>query len=520
MRDFDRKISVKEMQIQDKNSTDYGIRPATLMECAGYSAAQTLIHKCQLKKGNHVIILCGTGNNGGDGFVIARHLLAAQMNVSLYLSGHPDHIRTNEAKHNWDILGLLYLNLQTYIIKDSSFFDSLSKERVTANKKCKVVVDCLLGTGIKGKVREPIRSSINFINSFSETSTKIVSIDVPSGIDPNTGEKADYWVQSDLLITFHQEKLGFKKIDTEIIVNPIGIPIDTDLFVGSGDIQFSIPKRVKSNHKGQHGKVLIIGGSSLYSGAPALAGMAALQMGIDLVYIFAPKSVADVIRTYSPNLIVRSGVEDNLCWKDVPKIKELLGKVDAVVLGPGLGTDSETEKAFPYIISLLKEKNKPTVIDADAIRLCKLLKAELKELKVVITPHKNEYQELTGKKLPDQKLIQKRIKSLEKTASDWGTTFLVKGRYDYISNGNISRINKTGVPEMAVGGTGDILTGIVASLLSLRVGPFDAACCAAFLNGKLGEFYQNYHKGTIKKGTPLKSSDLLEFIPIVLREYT
>jgi NAD(P)H-hydrate epimerase len=243
-------------------------------------------------------------------------------------------------------------------------------------------------------------------------------------------------------------------------------------------------------------------------------------MGMDLVYIFAPKSVADVIRTYSPNLIVRSGVEDNICWKDVPAIKELVKKVDAVVIGPGLGTDPETEKAFPHIITALKEKNKPTVIDAEAIRLSKSLKKEFVGLIAIITPHANEFKELTGKKLPDQNLFQKRILSLEKIASEWGNNFLVKGQYDYISNGETTRINKTGVPEMAVGGTGDILTGILVSLLALRIEPFTAACCAAFLNGKLGEFYQNYHKRTIKNGTPLKSSDLLEFIPQVLKEHT
>ena len=103
---------------------------------------------------------------------------------------------------------------------------------------------------------------------------------------------------------------------------------------------------------------------------------------------------------------------------------------------------------------------------------------------------------------------------------DWGLIFLIKGRYDYITDGQNTRINKTGVPEMAVGGTGDILTGVLVSLLSLKISLFDAACCAAYINGKLGEIYQIYQKGTNKNGSPLKSSDLLEFIPIVLKEYT
>ena len=341
MRDFDRNISVKEMQIQDKNSSDYGISPSTLMECAGFSAAQT-IRKIPVKKGDHVTIVCGTGNNGGDGFVIARHLLAEQIQVTLILVGHPDHIRTSEAKQNWDILQSLLMNVHIYVAKDSSFFNEIPKDAEPRLKKSKVIIDCLLGTGIRGSVREPIRSAIQFVNSFSKESTKIVSIDVPSGVDPNTGKKADYWVNPTILITFHREKTGFSKIDvTELIVNPIGIPMEADLFVGSGDLKFLLPKRAEKNHKGQYGKVLIIGGSKQYSGAPALAGMAALQMGIDLVYVFAPKSVADVIRTYSPNLIVRSGKQDNICEKDLPEIQDLIEKVDAVVIGPGLGTDPD-----------------------------------------------------------------------------------------------------------------------------------------------------------------------------------
>ena len=183
MRDFDHNISVKEMQIQDKNSSDYGIPPSTLMECAGFSAAQT-IQKIPIKKGDHVTIVCGTGNNGGDGFVIARHLLANQIQVTLILVGHPDHIRTSEAQQNWDILQSLLINLHVYIAKDSSFFNEIPKDAESRLKKCKVIVDCLLGTGIRGSVREPIRSAIQFVNSFSKESTKIVSIDVPSVLIP------------------------------------------------------------------------------------------------------------------------------------------------------------------------------------------------------------------------------------------------------------------------------------------------------------------------------------------------
>ena len=167
--------------------------------------------------------------------------------------------------------------------------------------------------------------------------------------------------------------------------------MEASLFVGSGDLKFLLPKRAEKNHKGQYGKVLIIGGSKQYSGAPALAGMAALQMGIDLVYVFAPKCVADVIRTYSPNLIVRSGKQDCICEKDLPEIQELIERTDAVVIGPGLGKDPGLEKVFSGILTYLKTHNKPFVIDANAIRLSKPFKNELQSLNGIFTPHANEF---------------------------------------------------------------------------------------------------------------------------------
>jgi NAD(P)H-hydrate epimerase len=509
MRDFDRKLSVHEMQIHDKNSSDYGINPRFLMECAGYSAANSIIVEYKLKKNDGVLVVCGTGNNGGDGFVIARHLLAAQMNVTILLVGTPDSIHSSEAQLNWNILQKLLLGIRIQIVKDSSFFQSIPKDFITRVLKTKVVIDCLLGTGVKGKIREPIRSAIDFLNWFSEKDQKIISIDVPSGIDPNTGKKSDVYVKPNLLITFHREKTGFTKIsDCKIITNPIGIPREADLFVGSGDLLYSKPKRSEFAHKGQYGKILIIGGSEHYSGAPALAGMAALQMGVDLVYVFAPKSVSDIIQGYSPNLIVRSGYGASICQKDLPIIEDLIEKVDSVIIGPGLGTHSDVKDSFPKIISALKKHNKPFVVDANAIVLLKSLKDEISGLKIVITPHANEFYQLMGKKMPDQEQFDKTIRVLEKTAKEWNVTFLIKGRYDYITNGKTTRINKTGVPQMSVGGTGDILTGIIATFLALGIDSFLSACNGAYISGKLGERHQNRFKNK-----SLKSSDLLEFIP-------
>ncbi|MBD3353447.1 MAG: NAD(P)H-hydrate dehydratase [Candidatus Lokiarchaeota archaeon] len=523
MKDFDRTISVNEMRAMDQNTTDYGVPIEFLMECAGSSAARTILSTYSLNKESKVLVLCGTGNNGGDGFVVARHLLSAGVNVTLLLVGSPLKIRTKHALLNWKILSNLNLKFKRIVIKDSSFFDAKEESQLNELKQCDVIVDCLLGTGIRGRIREPIRSAIQFIRNLKKANKKIVSVDVPSGVDPDDGSLSDVYIQPDLLITFHRKKLGFEKLNfkiPKIIVNSIGIPLDADLFVGSGDLKVTIKKRNKTNHKGQHGKVLVIGGSDQYSGAPALSAMAALEMDMDLVIVYAPKSVANVIRAYSPNLIVHEGTDSNINLDDIEKINELIEWADSIVLGPGMGLADETKEAVGKILDKCVETQKSVVIDADAIKICKNYKDLLKKSNAIVTPHSGEFTILTKTKLPAETSYFERARVLELVALNYGVTFLVKGRLDYICNGENTRINKTGVPEMAVGGTGDILTGIVASLLATKVDKFTAACVGAYINGKLGEIYKDIHKSNSNgKVETFKSSDLIGIIPIIISKF-
>ncbi|MCP4763193.1 MAG: NAD(P)H-hydrate dehydratase [archaeon] len=507
----------------DNNSTDYGIPIDFLMECAGFSSANTIIKKYSLKKKDKVLILCGAGNNGGDGFVIARHLAANMIDVNIIFVGNPKDIRTKHSLLNWKILSNLYLHITKIIIKDSSFFKEIGKKLPDDIMDPNIVVDCLLGTGIKGKIREPIKSAILLINDLKKMGKKIVSIDVPSGLNPDDGSIPDICVNPDLLITFHREKIGFKKSTLkipEIIINSIGIPEDTDLFIGSGDLKTNLNQRDPFNHKGQHGKVLIIGGSEQYSGAPALSALAAMQMDMDLVIVYAPNTVVNAIRSYSSNLIVREGRGKNICKEDISDINELIEWADSIVLGPGIGQSEETRGVIEDILKSIADKGKPVVIDADAIRISASYKDLLKKNNAVITPHASEFFTLTNTKLPDQNEFKERAKILELVALNFGVTFLIKGKYDYISNSEKTRINKTGVPEMAVGGTGDILTGIVASLLALGINKFDAACIGAYINGKLGEKYKEINQEPNEQQIKtFKSSDLIDIIPMIIGKY-
>ncbi|HEY0089375.1 MAG TPA: NAD(P)H-hydrate epimerase, partial [Candidatus Lokiarchaeia archaeon] len=336
-------ITSEEMGIRDDNSKWLGIPKSHLMECAGYSFAIEIINKYNLKESSKVAIFCGMGNNGGDGFVVAKHLSSLGINVLVILVGTPENIRTTEAKINWNIISnhLIY-SIRTEIIRDSSDIGKIGMI-IEDEKGFNLIVDGLLGTGIKGKIREPISSAIDLINVLKEQENIIVvSIDMPSGLDPNTGRVIDKAVKSDLVITFHRSKKGLK-VDNdyikEIIIKPIGIPQEAILFVGIGDLIPTLKIRKIDNHKGQFGRLLVVGGSKNYSGAPAYSSLTGIHFGCDLVITYTPQVVGDVIRSYSPNMIVRTSPGDWLNLDAFEEIKILIDWSNSIVIGPGLGLE-------------------------------------------------------------------------------------------------------------------------------------------------------------------------------------
>ncbi|MHA1820409.1 MAG: NAD(P)H-hydrate dehydratase [Promethearchaeota archaeon] len=534
------KMSVKEMQIADANTNEFGVEFLQLMECAGYSSAMSIINEFNLAKNDIAYVFCGTGNNGGDGFVVSRHLISKGIKVYLFMVGDPNRIRSAHARSNWNILNNMILGPTIIRVRDSSEIQDFKSSPLLKDLPApKVIIDALLGTGVRGEIREPVLSAIKLINKLKRNNIKVASIDVPSGMDPNTGEvsASQICVEPDLLITFHTKKAGFdnpeaKKKFGKLVVNSIGILPEAELFVGIGDLKAYLPKRKEFNHKGEFGKVLVIGGSAKYAGAPALAAMAALQMGVDLVIVYSPISAANIIKSFSPNLIVTPGSENSpnyISKDDVDAISELIDWADSVIIGPGLGRDPHTEAALGKILDILADKKKPGVIDADGISLSVNYKDKLKKCNgdLVITPHAAEFTKLTKTKLPPQQEFFERIRVLKLVALNFGVTFLVKGKYDYIVNSQECKINRTGTAQMAVGGTGDILSGIVGALLALKLGAFKAAYIGAYISGKLGEEYPKFQSLKITKGNdpsfykdlPFKSSDLLDIIPYLLDKY-
>jgi len=489
----EKKIPSEQVGILDNNAEWLGIPKGYLMECAGYSFTMEIVKRYDLGEKSRALIFCGRGNNGGDGFVVARHLSALNIPSTVVLLGRPMRIGTEEAKRNWDIITKsLTHSVETVIIKDSTNLSDLHEDFENKDQKYNIIIDGLLGTGIRGTIREPVASAIDFINNISSQFKKpVVSIDVPSGLNPDTGEVTDKAVKSDLVITFHRNKQGMEisgEYIKDLVVTSIGIPQEASLFLGRGDLLPAVKYRKEDYHKGQFGRMLVIGGSKNYSGAPAYSSLTGIEFGIDLVITYTPQIIADVLRGYSPNMIVRSQEGDWLNKSSFEELSWLIDWANAILVGPGLGQESETEDLLVELLKLFRDENKQFVLDADALKLVKDHRDLLQGQSCVVTPHEGEFKIMTEIDLPPFDQIDKRVEIISEVASNFDITFLVKGPYDYIANGHTLRLNRTGCPEMAIGGTGDVLAGLTTAFMATENTPFKSACAATFLNGYLGEY--------------------------------
>ena len=338
-------------------------------------------------------------------------------------------------------------------------------------------------------------------------------------MDPLTGEVNDIAVVPDYTISFHKIKDGVRDAEEELVgglvTADIGIPFEAEYFVNYGDF-LRLRNRDEKSHKGNNGRLLIVGGSKDYSGAPAIAGMAAIGAGADLVYVAAPEKAAQAIKSTSPDLIVKSLEGDKLSLMHSGEILDIVDSVDCVLLGPGAGIDDETSKLFNVLVAKIK---KPIVLDADALKQVELSLIKNRD-DIILTPHIFEFKSFFNVagdlKLDidsyDFKKVDENITEFQQVARQIKGTVIVKGQYDLILSGTRFRINKSGNSGMTVGGTGDALAGICASLLTQNLSPFDCACLGAFINGLSGE------KAFEIKGNGFSASDLVSHIGSVIKD--
>ncbi len=472
-------INSTEAAIIDKNSVYFGVNLKVLMKNAGRAVFEELEKIMDGKE--KIAIICGRGNNGGDGFVLARLLHEKGYTPQVYMVGNKDHINTPEAR-------------SAFMELEDGGVDVLSvgvSEEIDLNVD--VIVDGMLGTGIRGEPKEPFSSIIKSINNFKGVK---VSIDVPSGLGSGTE------VKSDLVVALHRAKIGLEPFKT--VVKDIGVPSKATTNVGPGDLVANI-KRDTRSHKGDNGRVLVIGGGRDYYGAPILSAMGALASGCDLVTLLVPETNFDVTRSQTPDFIVKSYNGTDLNKDASEKAQNLFRTQNVCVLGPGLGDKRSTREVVGEILSKIEI---PVVIDADALK--NLKPNELVDKRTVITPHVGEFEALTGEELPAG--IEWRKKAVKKWASSLNTTILLKSTTDIIASpeGKV-KVNETGNPGMTVGGTGDVLAGVVGGYLSQGMSTFAAATCAAFVNGVAGDSLYNF------KGYAFTASDLAGEIPFTVK---
>jgi NAD(P)H-hydrate epimerase len=349
------------------------------------------------------------------------------------------------------------------------------------------------------------------VDAINASNGYTIAVDIPTGIDADTGEAAGNSVKADLTITFHKEKKGLRSAQGhtgELETAPIGIPPEAERYAGPGDVFIASKKRSPTAHKGDHGSLLVIGGSETYSGAPALAAMAAYATGVDIVYVAAPESVASVIAGFSPSLITVKLKGSRLNTRNAEKMSALYGKIDAVVIGPGLGLHPETREAVIEIVEEFERRKTPVLIDADALKSYPV-RREI-ATGAVFTPHSREFEILTGKS--PSGTLGERGETVRKEAARLGATILLKGNIDIVSDGSRTRFNRTGNPGMTVGGTGDVLSGIAGVFLAQGITPLQSAVAAAFINGVAGSMVVN------EKGYHMEPGDLIGKIPYAIED--
>jgi len=462
---------------------DYGIDGIVLMENAGRGASKIILDDYGTKL-NKVSIVAGTGNNGGDGFVVARHLSNNEIPVKVFVIGEKEKIK-GDAKKNFEII--LKMGIPVVEIKSKDDVQILS----SSLSQSSLIIDALFGTGLDREISGFFREVIEIMNSAG---VDIVSLDMPSGLDANTGLPLGICVKAKKTITFAFLKRGIlvypgAEYCGEVSVVDIGAPLEVVKKTGFDgktiegvDLRRWIKPREKNSHKGTYGHVLIIAGSRGKSGAAVLSARGALRCGSGLVTIAVRKEILSEMEVIKP---VESMLEPYEPQEPESMLKPIEGK-SAIALGPGCGTDENMEKILDAVISKCKV---PLIIDADGLTLLSRNPGKIKGVgfPVILTPHPGEMSRITG--MTTGEIQKNRIEVARKFASENGVYLVLKGARTVIAvpDGNVF-INMTGNPGMASGGMGDVLTGMITSFCGQGFSPLQSACLAVYIHGKAGDF--------------------------------
>ncbi len=476
-------VTASQMRnMDDITVRELGLPSRILMERAGISVVMAMESVLGDLSCCSYTVLCGKGNNGGDGLVVARTLLDYTDSVTVILIGEPSN---ENPKLNLDVLR----RIGGEILILGKDIDLEEIEAVLLGSD--VIVDAMLGIGAKGMLKDPISYIVDMVNT---TDAYKVCVDIPTGVDSDTGKILGKAIRCDLTVTFALPKIGHvlypgREYVGRLKVASIGIPryilespdVKREI-IASDFVKSLLPKRPPDSNKGTFGRILVISGSKYYTGAPVLTGMGALRTGCGLVYIAVPEPYNTVVTTKFPELIaIPLGNRDGILSSDSLKTLENLGileKTDVISIGPGLSTGEGVRSLVERVLKI----EKPLVLDADGINVLsgnpELL--ERRNAPTVITPHPGEFSRLTGLSISE---VKYNYALAEEFASKYGVVLVLKGATTIVTDGERTFFNTTGNTGLSKGGSGDILTGMIASFMAQGLNALEAAVIAVHIHG-------------------------------------
>jgi len=513
-------VTAEEMRELDRLTIEqFGVPSLTLMERAGEAIAAAIVKRFSAIAKRGVLIVAGKGNNGGDGFVVARLLKKKRIPCEVVLLARQDEL-SPDATHNLRA----FLKLKGKVSEITAGNVELLSQRLSKNG---LLVDAILGTGMKNDVRGLFAEAIALMNA---SGLPIVAVDIPSGLDTDKGTPLGVAIQAEMTVALGYPKLGeviFPGLDHvgDLVVADIGINQRAVAQVAPrGEllerepISWLVPRRAADSHKGSYGHLLIVAGSRGKTGAAALGGKAALRMGAGLVTVATPAGGQPVVASMVPEIMTESLPETDTGAisgraLDYGRFAKLLEGKTVLAMGPGLTTHPETAQ---FVRAVLEQFDLPLVLDADALNA---LVGQLDALRarrsrrVILTPHPGEMARLLG--TTSAEVQRRRIEVAQKFARDFDVFVILKGHRSLVAapDGQVW-VSPTGNPGMASGGTGDVLTGMVAGALAQfpQVPPGEAACLAVFLHGLAGDLAAG-----IQGEQGMIASDVVEALPAAWR---
>jgi len=500
-----------EMKALDRAAIEGGIPSLQLMERAGRGVAEHARDMLGHTPGRKVIVVAGKGNNGGDGFVAARYLKGWGYQVEVFLLGGPVDLSEDCLENYRRFLEVGGEVKRADIAPPPDRFSGAD-----------LVIDAIFGTGFQGI---PMGVHAEIIRSINSSGVPVLSVDVPSGVDAATGEVAGEAVRAERTVTFAWPKVGLylypaAELVGELVVVDIGIPprlleevVKSEFTVlEDGEVAPLLPRRSPHAHKMECGRVLVVGGSTGLTGAAALCARAAMRSGAGVVTLGVPARLHDIMEVKLTEVMtvpLPDGGSGSLAEEAAGEVLSLQDRFDVLALGPGLGREEETVRA---VWKILARWEKPLVLDADGLNAAALRPDSLEEraFPTVITPHPGELGRLLGE---DPREIQRdRLGSALEASRRFGCVTVLKGANTLVvSPGGKVFINPLALPGLATAGSGDVLTGAVASFLAQGAEPLLAAACGVYLHGKAAQI-----ASSVVGPVGFLAGDIVSHLPLAL----